>query len=278
MPPGFGFKRQKKSYQPCQAPLPDLGAGLGRCPFSGDFPLCCRGLPAGFGRSTRVFQGGSAAGTAAGRGGGQFHGCNEWCSLSRNFSWQRSRYAWAESGRITVRRGRVSGLGLPGSEGCMDLPGVAAAGHTGVSRGRGTGPWTGGAAFDPSQVRGAYQGRREARGVPAPPLCAGCRLRRDLRDWPSKEIGRVLRGGELVEDTPAALWARYGPVAGLSREALFRYLNGVERGLAIQLGPFRPFADGLSLPALGIERPPQSFRYFPDSALAGLVKRAALLP
>ena len=82
----------------------------------------------------------------------------------------------------------------------------------------------------------------------------------------------------MVEDTPAALWARYGPVAGLSREALFRYLNGVERGLAIQLGPFRPFADGLSLPALGIERPPQSFRYFPDSALAGLVKRAALLP
>ena len=82
----------------------------------------------------------------------------------------------------------------------------------------------------------------------------------------------------MVVDTPAALWARYGPVAGLSRESLFRYLNGVERGLAIQLGPFRPFAYGIALPASGIERPPQSFRYLPESALAGLVKRAALLP
>ena len=81
-----------------------------------------------------------------------------------------------------------------------------------------------------------------------------------------------------VLDTPAALWARYGPAAGLSREALFLYLNGVDFGFAIELGPFRPFADGLALSALGIDRPPQSFRYLPVSALADLVGWGASLP
>lgn len=81
-----------------------------------------------------------------------------------------------------------------------------------------------------------------------------------------------------VVDTPAVLWARCGPAAGLSREALFRYLDGVDRGFAIELGPFRPFADGLALSALGIDRPPQSFRYLPVSALADLVGRGASLP
>lgn len=95
---------------------------------------------------------------------------------------------------------------------------------------------------------------------------------------PVKKLAGFCEVEGTVVDTSAALWARYGPAAGLSREALFRYLNGVDRCLAIELGPFRPFADGLALSVLGIDRPPQSFRYLPVSALAGLVGRVASLP
>ena len=95
---------------------------------------------------------------------------------------------------------------------------------------------------------------------------------------PVKKLAGFCEVEGTVVDTPAALWARYGPAAGLSREALFRYLNGVDRGLAIELGPFRPFADGLALSVLGIDRPPQSFRYLPVSALADLVGQFASLP
>lgn len=87
---------------------------------------------------------------------------------------------------------------------------------------------------------------------------------------PARRLAGFCEVAGLLEDTPAALWARCGPAAGLSREALFRYLDGLAYGVAIELGTFRPFAKGLALSALGIERPPQSFRYLPVSALAGL--------
>lgn len=112
----------------------------------------------------------------------------------------------------------------------------------------------------------------EARGVLEPPLCAGCRLRRDLHDQPGKETGWVCEAERLVENAPRALWSQYGPASGFSRDALFRYLNGVYCGFAVELGPFLLFASGLALPALGVERLPQSFRYLPYSALVGISK------
>ena len=156
----------------------------------------------------------------------------------------------------------------------MDLPGVAVAGHAGIRRGRERAALL---SIRPDYVelirdgvkRVEFRRRPFARDVARIVIYAAS---------PVKKLVGFCEVEGMVEDTPAALWARYVPAAGLSREALFRYLNGVERGLAIRLGPFRPFADGLSLPALGIERPPQSFRYLPESALAGLVNRAVLLP
>ena len=95
---------------------------------------------------------------------------------------------------------------------------------------------------------------------------------------PVRKLVGICEMGRVIRDAPSALWSQYGSEGGISREALFRYLDGLTYGIAILLRPFRSFANVLDLSELGFRRPPQSFRYLPESALADLVGRVASLP
>ena len=88
---------------------------------------------------------------------------------------------------------------------------------------------------------------------------------------PVKKLVGVCEVERVIQDAPAALWARYGWGGGISRDALFRYLDGLMYGIAIVLRSFRSFVNLLDLSALGVERPPQSFRYLNKSVFADLI-------
>lgn len=67
-----------------------------------------------------------------------------------------------------------------------------------------------------------------------------------------------------------SLWARWGEMGGISREAFDAYYEGCEEGLAIMLGKPRAFKPGVGLADIGLERAPQSYRYVERLRLEGI--------
>lgn len=91
---------------------------------------------------------------------------------------------------------------------------------------------------------------------------------------PVKKLVGICEVERITKGTPAALWSRYGSEGGISREALFQYLNDLTNAIAIVLRPFCPVANELDLSAVGVARPPQSFQYLTKSVFLDLVRRA----
>ncbi|WP_166789392.1 ASCH domain-containing protein [Cryobacterium sp. TMS1-20-1] len=89
----------------------------------------------------------------------------------------------------------------------------------------------------------------------------------------SKIVGHFMID-EIVSSTPADIWARFGNVGAIGRDAFFTYFNGKSSAVAILVASAQRFEDPLELndiyPKPGI---PQSFSYLPSTtpALAAVV-------
>lgn len=92
---------------------------------------------------------------------------------------------------------------------------------------------------------------------------------------PVKRLVGVCEVERVVMDTPAALWYDHGDKGGITREALFAYLEGLLTATAIVIRKFIPLTTEMHLPEIGIERPPQSFQYLNDIAFASLTQKFA---
>ena len=89
---------------------------------------------------------------------------------------------------------------------------------------------------------------------------------------PVKRLVGVCEVERVVTDTPVALWYNHGDKGGITREALFTYLEGLLTATAIVTRKFIPFPTEMNLPEIGIERPPQSFQYLNDIVFASLTQ------
>ncbi|MCE2499909.1 MAG: ASCH domain-containing protein [Dehalococcoidia bacterium] len=90
---------------------------------------------------------------------------------------------------------------------------------------------------------------------------------------PVKRLIGVCEVERVVRDTPAALWYDHGDKGGITREALFAYLEGLLTATAIVIRKFIPFTTEMYLPEIGIEHPPQSFQYLNDVAFTSLTQK-----
>ncbi len=72
-------------------------------------------------------------------------------------------------------------------------------------------------------------------------------------------------------DRPAALWRRYGAVAGIDARRFAEYFAGRDTGYAICVARAYALKTPLDLGEfMGIERPPQSFQYIGRSVVGSL--------
>jgi predicted transcriptional regulator len=82
---------------------------------------------------------------------------------------------------------------------------------------------------------------------------------------PVKRVMGKFRLGEILKDSPSAIWEvchRYG---GISKEEFFRYFNGCSVAYAIEINDFT-LINPLDLEEMGIH-PPQSFSYLTISQI-----------
>lgn len=80
-------------------------------------------------------------------------------------------------------------------------------------------------------------------------------------------LAKVVR---VTQGTPTQLWNLAKEIgSGISRRKLFAYLNGSRKGVAIELGKFKPVPGGID-PRLCFGpgfRPPQSYRYLKEDEI-----------
>jgi predicted transcriptional regulator len=92
--------------------------------------------------------------------------------------------------------------------------------------------------------------------------------------YATQPVGRVIGWFEvedIVEGSPRGLWRRFSSCAGIERAAYLAYFDTAERAFGIRVRR----AVRLKRPRLLTEllpnpRPPQSFQYLPEGALATL--------
>ncbi len=80
---------------------------------------------------------------------------------------------------------------------------------------------------------------------------------------------------QVVTGAPTTLWSSYGHVGGITREALLKYLTGLNTAVAIIIKNFIPLPKWPALPEINIKRPPQSFQYLDNSAFRFLTEKYA---
>ena len=73
---------------------------------------------------------------------------------------------------------------------------------------------------------------------------------------------------EVVMGTPEFFWQEYGDIAGISKDELFAYLDGLSEGVAIILKKIYSLRAEIGLWDIGVVRPPQSFQYITNDAFA----------
>ena len=78
---------------------------------------------------------------------------------------------------------------------------------------------------------------------------------------------------QVVTGPPATLWSRYKRNGGITREALLKYLEGLNTAVAIVIKRFIPLERLAALPEIGIKHPPQSFQYLDDRAFHSLTSK-----
>ncbi|ADD03327.1 protein of unknown function DUF437 [Thermoanaerobacter italicus Ab9] len=66
---------------------------------------------------------------------------------------------------------------------------------------------------------------------------------------------------EIIEDTPSAVWEQTKEYAGIDKEFVDEYYKNKEKAVAYKLGKIKKYLKPLQLKDLGINAPPQSFRY-----------------
>lgn len=92
---------------------------------------------------------------------------------------------------------------------------------------------------------------------------------------PLRKVLGYFEVSHVDQDSPDALWVRYGAAAGMLREEFEAYFQCTTQGVAIGVG--RVYCLGTPLPLVAVDqslRPPQSFRYLtPEAfeAVCGLV-------
>ncbi len=74
----------------------------------------------------------------------------------------------------------------------------------------------------------------------------------------------------IDHESPRRLWDLHRGSSGLSRERFFKYLHGKDQAMAIRIGEFRPFRAALRLADVGVDVPPQGFRYLDGAVLTTL--------
>jgi len=74
--------------------------------------------------------------------------------------------------------------------------------------------------------------------------------------------------------TPATVWRKYAPVAGIAYDGFSAYYTNRRRAVAIKVGKIVRFKSPLPLSSIDERRPPQSFRYLPSLRLAKLLAAA----
>ena len=75
---------------------------------------------------------------------------------------------------------------------------------------------------------------------------------------------------QVVTAPPATLWSSHASNAGITREALLKYLDGLNTAVAIVIKKFIPLEKPTTLPDIGVKTPPQSFQYLDRSAFHAL--------
>lgn len=90
---------------------------------------------------------------------------------------------------------------------------------------------------------------------------------------PTKRIAAFIEVGEVVRASKSRLWEVGGKQGGISRRALFGYLDGKEQAACIELKRLIRFGDGIEPRQLfGKDfHAPQSFRYLKDDEIARVV-------
>ena len=88
---------------------------------------------------------------------------------------------------------------------------------------------------------------------------------------PVKQLEGFCEVDQVDTAAPSALWSRYGAKGGITRIALFRYLEGKATATAIVLRRFTPLSAGVDLLKIGVTRPPQSFQYLNDGTIGHLL-------
>ena len=77
---------------------------------------------------------------------------------------------------------------------------------------------------------------------------------------------------------PADLWRLFEDVGGISRSRYEEYFANRDRGTGIRIGDVRVTAAPVSLSAIALRRPPQSFQYLPRAAASSLLAAMTALP
>ncbi|MGO9351300.1 MAG: hypothetical protein ACLP3C_10950 [Mycobacterium sp.] len=90
---------------------------------------------------------------------------------------------------------------------------------------------------------------------------------------PVARVVAVFSVREQIIDSPRALWRKFGKVAGISKSGFLAYYEGYAQGVGIEVHELVRLDERVTLQeAFGIDRPPQSLRYFaPHQAAPELV-------
>ena len=87
---------------------------------------------------------------------------------------------------------------------------------------------------------------------------------------PEKKIVGYCEVSEVTRQSPEELWSAHGQNAGITRERLFSYLDGLTLATAIVIRKFHELGETLTLSAIGVSRAPQGFQYLDESVMDSL--------
>ncbi len=83
---------------------------------------------------------------------------------------------------------------------------------------------------------------------------------------PVSKIVGSFEVGRIFENSPSALWKRYGKASGISKRDFFVYFKGSPKAFAIEIRKVQHFNDAIDPRLVFADfTPPQSFCYLPPS-------------
>ena len=87
---------------------------------------------------------------------------------------------------------------------------------------------------------------------------------------PEKRIAGFCEVSHVSRKSPEELWSEHGDKAGIGRDKLLSYLDGLSVATAIVISRFHDIGEMLSLSAIGVSRAPQGFQYVSESVIDSL--------